>query len=185
MTLPVSFSAVTSRYRTSGSTRFRYGDSTMTNPMPGSWRSKRSRRRSPAATSSVTWTAVMSSVIERPKRTDWITSHWTSVTGTTTRRRWIGWPHTRSGATASSVVPRAYSRRTKSMSRTRIGTTMRITQAPSANFATAKMTATTAVASAPTPLITALRRQPGPLPTNQCRTIPACDRVKAVKTPIA
>ncbi len=127
----------------------------------------------------------MSSVIDRPKRTAWMTSHWTSVTGTTTRRRWIGCPHTRSAATVSSDVPRAYSRRTASMSRTRIGTTTRITQAPSANFATAKTTATTAVASAPTPLIAALRRQPGPLSTNQWRTIPACDRVKAVKTPIA
>jgi hypothetical protein len=40
------------------------------------------------------------------------------------------------------------------------GMTMMISQAPSANFATAKITATIPVETAPTPLMTAPRRQP-------------------------
>ena len=57
--------------------------------------------------------------------------------------------------------------------------------APSANFAIAKTTATTTVAVAPSPLMIALRRQPGARSRSQWRTIPACDSVNAVNTPMA
>ena len=44
--------------------------------------------------------------------------------------------------------------------------------------------ATTPVATAPSPLTSARRRHPGPRRRCQYRTIPACESVKAVKTPI-
>ena len=49
---------------------------------------------------------------------------------------------------------------------------MMMTQAPRPNFAIANTTATIAVAVAPSPLMTALRRQPGPRSKSQWRTIP-------------
>ena len=60
-----------------------------------------------------------------------------------------------------------------------------ISHAPSANFATAKMIATIPVATAPTPLIAMLRRHPSPRSRRQWTTIPACDSVIEVNTPIA
>ena len=62
---------------------------------------------------------------------------------------------------------------------------IRTIHAPSANLAIAKMTVTIAVAVAPKPLMSALRRQPGPRSVNQCLTIPDCDSVNAVNTPMA
>ena len=58
-------------------------------------------------------------------------------------------------------------------------------QAPSPNLAIAKTTATMPVEMAPMPLMTALRRHPEPWSVCQCRTIPACESVNAVKTPMA
>ena len=58
-------------------------------------------------------------------------------------------------------------------------------QAPWANFATAKTTATMPVATAPTPLMNALRCQPELRSESQWRTIPVCDSVNAVNTPTA
>ena len=58
-------------------------------------------------------------------------------------------------------------------------------QAPRANFAMAKIATTIAVVVAPRPLRNALRRHPGPRSLYQWRTMPACESVKAVKTPIA
>ena len=58
-------------------------------------------------------------------------------------------------------------------------------QAPWANFVPAMTSVTTPVATAPTPLITAERRQPDPRSFRQCTTMPAWDRVKLVKTPTA
>ena len=46
------------------------------------------------------------------------------------------------------------------------------------------MIATTPVVAAPIPFIVAFRRHPPPRWRNQWRTIPACARVNAVKTPI-
>src|SRR2546423_134393 len=60
-----------------------------------------------------------------------------------------------------------------------------ISQAPSANLATAKISVTMPVDTAPKPLISALRRQPAVRSFSQCRTMPACDSVIDVKTPIA
>ena len=57
--------------------------------------------------------------------------------------------------------------------------------APSANFAIANTTVTIAVTVAPAALTTMLPRQPGPRSTYQWRTIPACESVNAVNTPIA
>ncbi len=60
-----------------------------------------------------------------------------------------------------------------------------ISHAPSANLATAKMRVTIPVATAPTPLMTALRRHPASRSRSQWRTIPACDSVTEVNTPMA
>ena len=49
---------------------------------------------------------------------------------------------------------------------------MMMSQAPSANFAMAKISVTMPVATAPTPLIAMLRRQPGSRPRHQWRTMP-------------
>ena len=56
--------------------------------------------------------------------------------------------------------------------------------APSANFVAMTTTVTSAVTAAPTPLSAAFKRHLPSRHRNQCRTIPACARVKAVKTPI-
>jgi hypothetical protein len=49
----------------------------------------------------------------------------------------------------------------------------------------AMTTTTTPVTTAPMPLINALRRQPDPRSTNQWLTMPDCESVNEVKTPIA
>ena len=58
-------------------------------------------------------------------------------------------------------------------------------QPPSVNFVTTWMIVTIAVATAPTPFSVARQRQPGPRLCAQCTTIPAWDRVKQTKTPMA
>ena len=62
---------------------------------------------------------------------------------------------------------------------------MTMTHAPRPNLAIANTTVTIAVAVAPRPLITALLRHPAPRSVSQWRTIPLCESVKAVKTPMA
>ncbi len=62
---------------------------------------------------------------------------------------------------------------------------IRMIQAPRANLATAKMMVTVPVATAPMPLTIALRRQPGPRSARQWWTMPACERVNDVNTPMA
>ncbi len=62
---------------------------------------------------------------------------------------------------------------------------MMIIQTPWSNLEMAMTTTTIAVTTPPTPLIRALRRQPDPRSLNQCLTMPDCDRVNEVKTPIA
>ena len=57
--------------------------------------------------------------------------------------------------------------------------------APSANLVTAMTIVTMAVATEPTPLITAERSQPGSRSLRQWTTMPACERVKLVNTPTA
>ena len=57
-------------------------------------------------------------------------------------------------------------------------------QAPAANFVQITTSVTTKVARAPTPLISARRRQPGSCVRSQYRTMPVWESVKAVKTPI-
>jgi hypothetical protein len=56
-------------------------------------------------------------------------------------------------------------------------------QAPPRNLVTATMTSTTPVATAPIPLMMALRRQPGSFVRSHRRTMPDCDNVNAVNTP--
>ena len=63
--------------------------------------------------------------------------------------------------------------------------TITMSHAPRANFATAKMSVTIPVATAPIPLIVMLRRQPASRPRHQWRTMPACESVIDVKTPTA
>ena len=87
-------------------------------------------------------------------------------------------------------------------SATKVGMMMTMIQAPSWNFVTAKATATAAVSTAPTPLVSILRRQSrscsrtvsfsvmtvpgGRRPTfHQRRVMPACESVKDRNTPIA
>ena len=62
---------------------------------------------------------------------------------------------------------------------------MRITHAPSTNFVTAMITATTADRKAPKALIAVPLRQPGSRSRRWCLVIPAWDRVKPVNTPMA
>ena len=64
------------------------------------------------------------------------------------------------------------------------GTAIVTIHAPSANFAWITSSVTSPVVAAPRPLIAARRRQPGSFARRQCCTIPACESVKAVKTPI-
>jgi hypothetical protein len=52
------------------------------------------------------------------------------------------------------------------------------------NFVWTTSSVTRPVAAAPTPLITALRFHPGSRERSQCLTIPVCESVNAVKTPI-
>ena len=122
-------------------------------------RSARGSRSRPSA-SSVTWTAVTTSAIVRPNRIAVTTSRVTSDAGTKTRCRRRGGPMIASGRTCVSRRRRRYCRPMNSIPATSSGMTMMISQAPSANFATAKITATIPVETAPTPLMTALRRQP-------------------------
>ena len=65
------------------------------------------------------------------------------------------------------------------------GMMMTMSHAPSANLATAKITVTIPVATAPVPLIAMLRRHPSPRSRRQWTTIPACDSVIEVNTPMA
>ena len=55
--------------------------------------------------------------------------------------------------------------------------------APWVNLVMATITSTTPVTTAPTPLMTMLRRHPWPRSLRHRRTIPACDSVNAVNTP--
>ena len=65
------------------------------------------------------------------------------------------------------------------------GITMIGTQAPLVNFVIATMMSTMNVATAPTPLITVLRFQPGSRSFWWWRTMPACESVNDVNTPTA
>jgi hypothetical protein len=56
--------------------------------------------------------------------------------------------------------------------------------APSSAFVVATMQSTTNVATAPMPLMSAPERQPGSRRRRQCSTMPVCDSVKEMKTPI-
>ncbi len=56
--------------------------------------------------------------------------------------------------------------------------------APSANLVAITIAVTSAVTAAPTPLRVAFSLHRPSRWRNQCRTIPACASVKAVKTPI-
>ncbi len=56
--------------------------------------------------------------------------------------------------------------------------------APSANFVQITISVTIPVVAAPVAFSSARRRQRGTLVRNQRRTIPVCEIVKAVKTPI-
>ena len=57
-------------------------------------------------------------------------------------------------------------------------------QAPSPNFVQITITVTSPVADAPTVFTSARPRHPGPRTRRQYFTMPACESVKAVKTPI-
>ncbi len=59
------------------------------------------------------------------------------------------------------------------------------THAPMVNFETTTTTSTMPVATAPTPLMTACRRQPGSWRRWWCLTIPYCDSVNPQNTPTA
>jgi hypothetical protein len=60
-----------------------------------------------------------------------------------------------------------------------------MTQAPSLNLATAKISTTTPDRNAENPLTTTLRRQCAPLCVRWCFTMPAPAMVKPVNTPMA
>ena len=57
-------------------------------------------------------------------------------------------------------------------------------QAPSPNFVWMTSRVTTPVTTAPRPLTAAFRCHPGSRRRHQWRTIPVCESVNAVKTPI-
>ena len=65
------------------------------------------------------------------------------------------------------------------------GMAITTTQAPSVNFEIKKTTVAMAVMTAPIPLMTARRRQPGGRVLRQCTTRPVCDSVKPMNTPMA
>ena len=67
---------------------------------------------------------------------------------------------------------------------TRSGIAIVTIQAPSRNLVWMTSRATRPVARAPRPLMVARRCQPGPRSARQWRTMPVCESVKAVKTPI-
>ncbi len=67
----------------------------------------------------------------------------------------------------------------------RIGISTITIQAPSRNFVLAWMTVTTAVASAPRPLMAACIHHRGPRSRIQRRTMPDCESVNDRKTPTA
>ena len=119
-----------------------------------------------------------------PKRTAWTTSRVTSAAGIITRWCRRGGPMTLPGG------PRSRARRwvlapDEQHPADEGGMMTTISHAPSANLATAKMTVTMPVATAPKPLIAMLRRQPSPRSRRQWTTIPACDSVIEVNTPMA
>ncbi len=64
------------------------------------------------------------------------------------------------------------------------GTAIATIQAPSVNFAWITSNVTSPVVIAPRPFTATRRRQRGSLRRRQYWTIPACDSVNAVKTPI-
>ena len=66
-----------------------------------------------------------------------------------------------------------------------IGSSTRITQAPSANLVTAMTTATIADSTAPMPLMANPFCQPGCFSRMWCFVIPAWERVNPVNTPMA
>ena len=65
------------------------------------------------------------------------------------------------------------------------GMAMTTTQAPSVNLEMRKTMVAMAVTTAPMPLMTARRRQPGGRVLRQCTTRPVCERVKPMNTPMA
>ena len=70
-------------------------------------------------------------------------------------------------------------------SQTSTGTSTMTAHAPSANFVIEMTTSTTAVATAPAPLITRPSFQPGSRSLRWRFAIPACESENDVKTPIA
>ena len=68
---------------------------------------------------------------------------------------------------------------------TNSGITSRVIHAPSRNLLTPMISRAEPVANAPAPLMNALARQCGPFTSIQCRTMPVCDSVNAVKAPTA
>ena len=62
---------------------------------------------------------------------------------------------------------------------------MRITHAPSGNFVIDTIRSTTNDRKQPIPWITMLLRQPGCRWVRWCFTMPACESVKPVNTPMA
>ena len=74
------------------------------------------------------------------------------------------------------------------MSMSIAGISSTVTHAPSTNFAISTMTVVAPVAIAPSPLMNVLCSRPfarGPFLLSQCRTIPACESVKARNAPTA
>ena len=85
---------------------------------------------------------------------------------------------------AAALTPIAWPPFVALKSATRIGISKMMIHAPSAAFVAATMQRTTNVAMAPTAFIAAPLSQPCARSRNQCRTIPDCDRVNEMKTPI-
>ncbi len=73
----------------------------------------------------------------------------------------------------------------RTSSQTSTGTSTITAHAPSVNFVIEMTTSTTAVATAPSPLITRPSFQPGSRSRRWRLAIPACESVNDVNTPIA
>ena len=90
-----------------------------------------------------------------------------------------------SSPTSSSACSRRYWRFIRTRIHTITGTNTITAHAPCANFVTAITTVTTAVVTAPSPLIARPWRQPGSRRRRWRLAMPACDSVNDVNTPIA
>ena len=129
-------------------------------------------------------TARTSSATDRATLTAWMTARLTPGIGTTARSSRCGVANTMSSRTWSSRRDASYWRWMKSIIPTISGMRMTTSYAPSANFTVVTTARTTAVRTAPTPLIDARYHQPRlAMAAASAGPCPTWERVKHTNTP--